>query len=66
MCFQSGSVWIVRLGVWFLRVCALYMACSRAVVSLLGWNSGRDVDVPVHVVSLSGSEENIVSSGFSE
>jgi len=57
---------MVRLGVWFLWVCALYMACSRAVVTLLGWNSGRDMDVPVHVVSLSVSEENIVLNGSSE
>ncbi len=57
---------MVRPGVWFLWVCALYMACSRAVVSLLGWNSGRDMDVPVHVVSVSGSEGNIVFSGSSE
>ena len=57
---------MVRLGVWFLLVCALYMACSRAVVSLLGWNFGRDMDVPVHVVSVSVFEENIVFSGSSE
>ena len=57
---------MVKLGVWFLWVCALYMACSRAVVSLLGWNSGRDMDVPVHVVFVSGFEENIVFSGSSE
>ena len=57
---------MVRLGMWFLWVWALYMACSSAVVSLLGWNSGRDMDVPVHDVSMSGSEENIVFSGSSE
>ena len=66
MCFQSGSMRMVRLGVWFLLGCALYMACSRAVVSLLGWKSGREMDVPVHVVSVSVSEENIVFSGSSE
>ena len=66
MCFQSGSMRIVRLGVWFLWVCALYMACSSAVVSLLGWNSGRDMNVPVHAVYMSGSEENIAFSGSSE
>jgi hypothetical protein len=50
-----------KLGVWFLWVCALYMACPRAVLSLLGsWNSGRDMDVPVHDVSVSGSEEHCV------
>ena len=42
------------------------MACSRAAVGLFGWNSGRDIDLPVHVVSVSGSEENIVVSGSSE
>ena len=42
------------------------MACSSAVVSLLGWNSGRDMDVPVNDVSVSGYEENIVFSGSSE
>ena len=57
---------MVRLGVWFLWVCALYMACSSAVVSLLDWNSGRGMDVPVHVVFVSGFEENIVFSGSSE
>jgi len=57
---------MVRLGVWFLWVWALYMACFNAVVSLLGWNSGRDMDVPVHVVYVSGYEETIVFSGSSE
>ena len=57
---------MVRLGVWFLWVCALYMACSRAIVNMFGWNSGRNMDVPVHDVSVSGSEENTVFSGSSE
>ena len=57
---------MVRLGLWFLWVCALYMAFSKAVVSLHGWNSGRDMDVPVYNVTLSVSEENIVFSGSSE
>ena len=57
---------LVRLGVWFLWVCEMYMACSRAVMSLIGWNSGRDMDVPVHVVSVSGSEEKILFRGSSE
>jgi hypothetical protein len=57
---------MVRFGVWFLWVCALYMAYSGAVVSLLGWNSGRDMDVPVHVVSMSCSEQNILFIGSSE
>ena len=67
MCFQSGTIGIVRLGVWLLWVWALYMACSSAVVSLLGWNSGRDMDVLVHdAVSVSGSEENNVFGGSSD
>ncbi len=57
---------MVRIGVWFLFVWALYMACSSAVVSLLGLNSGRDIDVPVHFVSVRGSDENILFSGSSE
>ena len=57
---------MVRLGVWFLFVWALYVACSNAVVSLLGLNSGRDMDVPVHDVSVRGSDENILFSGSSE
>jgi hypothetical protein len=62
VCFQTGSMRIVSLGVWFLWVWySLYMVCSRAVVS-----SGRDMGVPVHDVSMSGIEENIVFSGFSE
>ena len=66
MCFQSGSMRMVRLGVWFLFVWALYMACSSAIVSLLGLNSGRDMDVPVHVFSVRGSDENLLFSGSSE
>jgi hypothetical protein len=66
MCFQSGSMRMAELGVVFLWVCALYMPCSRAVVSLLGWNSGRDMDVPIHVVSVSVYEENIAYRGSSE
>jgi hypothetical protein len=57
---------MVRLWMWFLWVCALYMTCSRAVVSLLGWTSGSDMDVPVHDVSVSVYEENIVFSGSSK
>ena len=57
---------MVRLGVWCLWVCVLYMACSRAVVSMLSWNSGREMDVPVQAVFVSGSEENIAFSGSSE
>ncbi len=57
---------MVRLGVWFLFVWTLYMACSRAIVSLLWWNSGRDMDAPVHDVSVMGSDENILFNGSSE
>jgi hypothetical protein len=35
------------------------MACSIAVVSLSGWNSGSEMAVPIHVVLVSGSDENI-------
>ena len=42
------------------------MACSNASVSLSGWNSGSDIDVPVQDVSVSGSEENIAFNGSSE
>ncbi len=45
-------------------VCVVYGLFQ--VVSLHGWNSGRDMDVPVHVVYVSGSEESIVFSGSSE
>ena len=54
---------MVRLGVWFLFAWALYMACSSAVVSLLGLNSERDMDVPVYAVSVRGSDEKILLSG---
>ncbi len=57
---------MVRLDVWFLFVWALYIACSSAVVSLLWWNSGREMDVPVQAMSVSGSDENIWLSGSSE
>ncbi len=63
MRFQSGSMRMVSLGLWFLCIWAFNMACSKALVSWLSWNSGRDIDVPVHAVSMSGSEENIVISG---
>ena len=42
------------------------MACSSAIVSLSGWNSGSDIDMPVHDVSVSGSEHNIAFNGPSE
>ncbi len=42
------------------------MACSRAVVSLSGWNSGNDIVVYVHDVLMSGSNENAVFIGSSE
>ena len=57
---------MVRLGLAFLWVCALYMACSSAIVSLSGWNSGSDIDVPFHDVSVSGLEEKIAFNGSSE
>ena len=42
------------------------MACFSAVVSLSSWNSGSDIDVLVHVVSVNGSDENNASCGSSE
>jgi hypothetical protein len=36
------------------------MACSRAAVSVLGWNYGNDIVVIVHVVLVSGSTEKSV------
>ncbi len=57
---------MVRLGVWFLVVWELYIACSSAVLSLLWCDSGRDMDVHVHVVTVSGFDENIVFSGSFE
>jgi hypothetical protein len=42
------------------------MACSRAVVSLSGLNFGNDIDVHVHDVLVSGSDENTAFSGSSE
>jgi len=35
-------------------------------MSLLGLNSGRDMDVPIHAVFVRGSDENILFSGSSE
>ena len=63
---DSGSMRMAWLGLLFLWVWAQYMACSSAVVSLFGLNSGRDMDVPVHAAFVSGSEENIMFSGSSE
>ncbi len=57
---------MVRLRIWFLFVWALYVACSRAMVSLSWCNSGRDMDVPVQAVFVSGSDENMLFSGSSE
>ena len=66
MCYQTGSMSIARLGLPFLWVWALYMACYRADLSLSGWNSGSDIVVPVHDVMVSGSDENMALSGSSE
>ena len=57
---------MVRLDMWFLFVWALYIACSRAMVSLSWWNSGRDMDVLVQAVFVSGFDENMLFSGSSE
>ena len=45
-----------------IRVGTVYGLFQRG----LWWNSGRDMDVPVHVVSVRGSDENILFSGFSK
>ena len=42
------------------------MTCSRADVISLGWNSGSDIVLLVHVVLVSGSDENVAFSGSSE
>jgi hypothetical protein len=42
------------------------MACSSAIVSLSDWNSESDIHLPVYDASVSGSEENIALSGYSE
>jgi hypothetical protein len=42
------------------------MACSGAIVSLFGWNSGSDSDVLDHIVSVSGSDVNKAFNGSSE
>ncbi len=47
-------------------MCALWMACSSAFVSLLGWNSGSERVMPVHAVIVNGSAEKSLSSGSSE
>ena len=66
MCFQLGSMMrIVRLGLAFLWAFSMKIACSGASASLSGWDSGSNIDVPVHSVSVSGSEENIAFGGSS-
>ena len=42
------------------------MACSNASVSLSGWNSGSNINVSVHVVAVSGFEENSAFNGSFE
>ena len=66
MCYQTGSMSIARLGLPFLWVWALYMACYRADLSLSGWNSGSDIVVPIHFVVVSGPVENNAFRGASE
>ena len=56
VCFQSGSISLDALGCVSLCVCALYMACSIAFVSLLGYGSKRVI--PVQAVLVRGSAEN--------
>ena len=65
VCFQSVSISIDRLELSYLWAWALYMACSRVVVSFSGWNSGSNIDVHVHALLVSGSDENNAFSGSS-
>ena len=62
VCFHSGSVSMVAKGCVSLYVCAMYMACSSAFVSLLGWNSGSESVVPVQAVLVRGSAVKSMSS----
>ena len=66
VCFKLGSMSIV--AVWLVSLClfALYMACSSALVSLSGCNSGSERVILVHVVRVSDSAEKSSLSGSSE
>jgi hypothetical protein len=44
----------------------VYMACSSALVSLLGWNSGSERVIPVQAVLVRGSAEKSLLNGASE
>ena len=66
VCFQSGSISIDALGCVSLFVCALYMACSSAFVSLLGWNCGRERVTQVQAVLVWGSAKKSLLNGSSE
>ena len=64
MCFQSGSNSIDALGCVSLCVCvcALYMACSSALLNLLSFNSGRERVIPVYAVLVRGlAEKNLLN-----
>ena len=50
LCSQLGSMRIWLLGEVCLWACALYMACSRACLSLYGVYSGSARDVPGQAV----------------
>jgi len=47
-------------------VCAQYMACSSAFVSVLGKNSGRERVTHVQAVLVRGSAEKSLLNGSSE
>ncbi len=66
MCFQSGRMSIVALGLDSLCLWALYMACSNVVVSLSGWNSGRERVTPVHAALMRDSAEKGLVNGYYE
>ncbi len=52
LCSQFGSIRMWLIGEVCLCVCALYMACSRACLSLLGVLSGSARDVPSQAVGV--------------
>ena len=57
---------IAKLGLLFLWIWALHNACPSTAVSLSGWNSGDDRDVPIHVMLVSVSDESIKFRGSSD
>ncbi len=54
VCFHSGRTRIDALCCESLCACALHMACSKALVSLYGWNPESERVVPVQAVFVMG------------